>query len=104
MNKIFNSSKELIKEFGPDRAKKIERRLDLLRAAENLEKVPTSMPQRRHELKGNRKGLFAVVLTGNYRLIFVPDHKPVPKKEDKGLDLEQITAIRILGVEDYHDA
>jgi proteic killer suppression protein len=79
-------------------------RLDFLEAAENLGKVPVSPPHHRHELKGNLKGQFAVDLTGNYRLIFVPDHRPVPKKEDGGLDLEHITAIMILDVEDYHHA
>ena len=104
MAKIFNSSKLLIKKYGQDKAKKIEMRLDLLEAAENLGKVPVSPPHHRHELKGNRKGLFAVDLTGNYRLVFVPDHDPVPIRKDGGLDLEQITAIRILDVEDYHNA
>ncbi len=104
MTKIFNSSKELIKKYGPDTAGKIKIRLDFLEATETLEKVPVLPPHRRHELKGNRKGQFAVDLTGNYRLIFIPDHSPVPKKDDGGLDLEHITAIIILDVEDYHHA
>ena len=104
MVRIFNSFKALDKKYGQDRAEKIKMRLDFLGAAENLGKVPVLPPHRRHELKGNRKGLFAVDLTGNYRLVFVPDHDPVPIRKDGGLDLEQITAIRILDVEDYHNS
>jgi len=37
-----------------------------------------------------------------YRLIFVPDHNPVPKREDGGLDWSRVTAVIILGVEDTH--
>ena len=47
-------------------------------------------------------GQFAVDLKHPYRLIFKPDHNPLPRKDDGGLDLTQITAIKILGVEDYH--
>lgn len=101
---IFNSYKALVKKYGQDRAEKIKMRLDFLGAAENLGKVPVLTPHRRHELKGSRKGLFAVDLTGNYRLVFVPDHDPVPIRKDGGLDLEHITAIGILDVEDYHNA
>ncbi|MDA8407518.1 MAG: type II toxin-antitoxin system RelE/ParE family toxin [Deltaproteobacteria bacterium] len=102
MAKIFNSLKLLIKEYGPDKAKKIKMRRDFLEAAENLGQVPALRPHHRHELTGNRKGLFAVDLTGNYRLVFAPNHDPLPKRDDGGLDLEHITAIKILAVEDYH--
>jgi len=37
-----------------------------------------------------------------YRLVFKPDHDPLPRKDNGGLDLEMITGITILGVEDYH--
>ena len=37
-----------------------------------------------------------------YRLIFIPDHDPVPTLRDGGLDWSQVTAIKILGVEDTH--
>ncbi len=38
-----------------------------------------------------------------YRLIFIPDHGPVPRHEDGGLDWSLVTAITILGVEDTHE-
>lgn len=100
--RILNSEKEIIREFGLKLGKSIMRRLAVLEAANCLEDVPITPPFRRHELKHNRKGQFAVDLEQPYRLIFEPNHNPVPVKEDGGLDLKKITAITILEVEDYH--
>lgn len=36
------------------------------------------------------------------RLIFIPDHDPVPRKDDGGIDLAQVTKITILEITDYH--
>ena len=74
----------------------------MLRGAACLAQVPTQKPDRRHELTGDRKGEFAVDLRHPFRLLFRPNHDPVPLKEDGGFDLSRITAITILGVEDYH--
>ena len=38
-----------------------------------------------------------------YRLIFVPDHAPLPECKEGGLDWSKVTDIMILGVEDTHD-
>lgn len=73
-----------------------------LRAAPTLQHVSHLPPVRRHELTGDRSGTFAVDLKHPYRLIFAPNHDPIPRQEDGGIDLEKITAIIILEVEDYH--
>lgn len=99
--KIFNSERKLQKEYGAHRAKKIKLRMAVLRSAVNLAEVPEQKPDRRHPLKGNRKGQFAVDLVHPYRLILKPSD-PVPMLEDGGIDLSKITEIVILGVEDYH--
>jgi len=100
--KILNSEKETVREFGAKLGKSIMRRLAVLEAANCLEDVPIKPPFRRHELKQNRKGRFAVDLEHPYRLIFKPNHNPIPVKADGGLDLKKITAIIILEMEDYH--
>jgi len=102
LQKIFNESRKLDREFGPNNAKKIRRRMGVLHAASNLEQVPKVKPDRCHELTNNRKGTFAVDLEHPYRLIFLPDMDPVPLKDDRGIDLAKVTTIKILGVEDYH--
>jgi proteic killer suppression protein len=100
--KILNSEKETVREFGSKLGKSIMRRLAVLEAANCLEDVPIRPPFRRHELKQNRKGQFAVDLEHPYRLIFKPNHNPIPVKADGGLNLKKITAIIILEMEDYH--
>lgn len=89
------------KAFGADIAKVLRRRLDQLRAADDLA-VMRTLPGRCHELTGDRKGELAVDLRGPYRLVFEPADNPPPVNEDGGLDWRRVTAVRILEVEDYH--
>lgn len=103
LEKICNSQKLLQKEFGHEQAKKIRQRLDELSAAEVLEDISHLPPPRCHELSGNMKGRFSVDLRQPYRLIFEADKNPPPVKNDGGIDITKITAIRVLGVEDTHD-
>lgn len=103
--KSFNKGAQLVKIHGGPRAKKIRIRLTELRAATNLKDFwpPKSPPGRCHELtEGKRSGQLSVDLDHPYRLIFTPDHDPVPKLDDGGLDWSKVTAIKILGVEDTH--
>jgi len=100
--KVFNSKKELFKKYGKRMGRLIKRRMAVLRAAPTLEDVSHKPPERRHELEGRRKGTFAVDLEHPYRLVFKPDHNPLPRKEDGGIDLRKVTAIMILDVENYH--
>ena len=37
-----------------------------------------------------------------HRLVFEPGHAPLPRAEDGGVDAEQVTAIMIVEVADYH--
>ena len=83
-------------------AAKIKRRLAVLSSASTLSKVPTSKPDRRHQLRGDRSGQYAVDLVHPRRLIFEPNHEPLPRRADGGIDTDQVTAIRIIEVIDYH--
>ena len=74
----------------------------MLMAAPTLAEVSYLKPERRHALTGNRKGQFAVDVKHPYRLVFRPNHDPLPRMEDWGIDLTKVTAITVLGVEDYH--
>lgn len=94
------SDRARAKVFGGETAKVLRRRLDQLRAADDLA-VMRALPGRCHELTGDRKGELALNLRGPYRLIFEPAANP-PLKEDGGLDWGLVTAVRILEVEDYH--
>lgn len=77
-------------------------RLAVLQNARNLGLVPTTPPERRHQLRADRDEQFAVDLVHPYRLVFEPNHDPLPRKDDGGIDTDQVTAITIVDVVDYH--
>lgn len=97
----LTEKRERRKSYGTSCAKKIKRRLDDLRAARCLQDF-RHLPGRCHELKGNLKGVLSLDVDHPYRLLFVPDHDPVPTKEDGGLDWKEVTAVQIIGIEDTH--
>src|SRR5271154_182718 len=74
-----NEYKQLVRKHNTQRAKLVRRRLDDLRAAPTLE-VMRSLPGRCHELKSDRDGQLSIDLDGPYRLIFRPEHTPIPVK------------------------
>ncbi len=87
---------------GKQVAEKLKARLEDLHAAPSLEEIGHLPPARCHELTGNRSGQLAICLHGPHRLIFVPAHDPIPKKDDGGLDWSQVTTVNIISIEDYH--
>ncbi len=96
-----NDTKTLMRLYGKQGAKRLRRRLDDLDAAANLEEA-RPLPGKLHELTGDRKGQLAMSVDGGKRLILEPVDPDQARKPDGGLDWTQVTAIRILGVEDYH--
>ncbi len=102
LEKVLNQEERLNKEFGADKARRIQWRMAVLSNAPTLLHVPYQKPERRHQLSGKQKEEFAVDVSKNYRLVFTPNHDPIPTQDDGGYDLDKITAIKILRVEDYH--
>jgi len=102
LTKLCNDKTHLVRELGADRARRVQRRLDDLRAAANLE-VMRPLPGRCHELTSNRAGQLSLDLDHPHRLIFVPANNPVPLMPDGGLDWAKVTAVEILGIEDTHE-
>lgn len=102
LKKTFDSERELKKTYGDRMARTIQKRLAILKNARSLALVPTRPPDRLHLLSDNRSGQYAVDLVHPYRLIFEPNHDPVPLKEDGGIDKDGVTKITILEVVDYH--
>jgi plasmid maintenance system killer protein len=104
LKKQMELTKEMVKVHGPLRAKKLRLILTALRAAPSLAAFapPYSPPHRCHELTGNLKGKLSLDLDHPYRLLFVPDHEPLPRREEGGLDWSKVTAVTITGVENTH--
>lgn len=100
--KTFNEEKALRQTYGDRMAKVIMTRLAVLKNAPTLSRVPATRPERRHLLTGRRKGQYAVDLVHPMRLVFEPDHDPVPRADDGGIDTDEVTAIVVVGVVDYH--
>ncbi|MCV3211934.1 hypothetical protein OGM63_00065 [Plectonema radiosum NIES-515] len=101
--KECNNQRLLEKNQGAVRAKRIRRRLDDLRAADVLEDM-RNLPGRCHELLYDRAGQLSLDLDHPYRLIFEPANESIPTKPDGGLDWKNVTAVKILGVEDTHES
>ena len=73
LQKQYENSKDAIKAYGIDVAKKYINRVDLLKSAKSFDDL-SKIPQLRfHPLTGDRKGEFAISLTGFYRLIITND-------------------------------
>lgn len=102
--KTFNNRALLLKSYGQHRSKRITVIMTALRAANNLGYFgpPYSPPHRCHELTGNLKGKLSLDLDGPYRLLIEPAMEPLPTRKDGGLNWDQITAIRVLRIEDTH--
>ena len=73
LQKQYENSKDAIKAYGIDVAKKYINRVDLLKSAKSFDDLYTIPQLKFHPLTGDRKGEFAISLTGFYRLIITND-------------------------------
>lgn len=100
--KTVESPRAIKKSYGT-RAKLVNQRLKELEAAPTLATMRSIPAANCHELTGDRKTELAVDVSAVHRIIFEPNHKPKPAREDGGLDWNQITSIMINEIgEDYH--
>ena len=104
LEKECNDDALLQKRHGKQRAKLLRSRLAVMREAANLSALgpPYAGPYRCHELTNNRKGQLSVDLDHPYRLIFIPNHKPIPTREVGGLNWTNVTAITIIEIANTH--
>jgi len=100
--KFYNDYTTLVKKFGPNMAKRLTLRLQQAQAANNLFDFFRLSQTGGHPLAGDREGEWGAYLVHPQRLIFKPDHDPLPRLADGGLDTRAVTAIKVLRVEDYH--
>lgn len=91
---ICNSVGKAVRKFGKDNADCLFRRLEQIRAAENLAELQF-VPGHYHRLKGDRSGQWACTIKGGLRLIFKPT-------EDGTVLLTEITEATIVEIVDYH--
>ena len=101
LEKSLTDTKVMFASYG-SRAKKVNQRTKELKAAANLEVMKTIPAANCHLLKADRSNHFAVDISANWRIIFEPDHNPIPVSKDGSIDCSAITKITIIEVEDYH--
>ena len=99
---VCSARKALVRAFGVERAKKIERRLQQLTAAAVLDDLRKA-PGRCHELVANRGGQLSLDLDHPHRLIFRPTKQPPPAKAGGGLDWTTVESVTIIEIADTHE-
>ncbi len=73
LEKQYISSNEAIKAYGMKVAKKYISRINILQCAKSFDDLYTIPQLKFHPLTGNRKGEYAISLTGYHRLIITND-------------------------------
>ncbi len=73
LQKQYENSKDAAKAYNDDVAKKYVQRVNILKIAKSFDDLYKIPQLKFHPLTGNRKGEFAISLTGFYRLIITND-------------------------------
>ena len=97
---LLHNERALKKAYSPAVIKKLRIRLTSIREASSLEELHR-LPGRTHPLGGDRKGRFAMDLSGSLRLEFRPT-PPVPHKPDGGIDVTSVTRVTIIEISDHY--
>lgn len=101
VKKKLSSASEIKKAYGT-MAKKVQNRLDEIKASPNL-KVLMQIPAANcHALTGNKDGEWALDISANHRMILEISNDPVPKKDNGEIKTVEVTDVRILDTTDYH--
>jgi len=75
LQKQYEVSAEAIRAHGEPVARKYILRVGIIKSARDIEELKRLPGLRCHELKGDRKGFWAINLTGFHRLIFTLEGK-----------------------------
>jgi plasmid maintenance system killer protein len=105
LKSALENERDCLRHYGAAMCKKLRLRLAALRAAASLADFwpPNSGPERCHELKGDKVGVFSMDLKQPYRLLFSPIEESLPENRSEELvRWSNIKAIELLTVEDTH--
>jgi plasmid maintenance system killer protein len=102
LEKLLTTEKEILKTYGPDNGKRIQRKLIQLAAVANLEELSQLPATRLHPHAGNRKGLLSLDVKHPFRLMIKPDYESPPLKADGGLDWSAVRKVKIVEIIDPH--
>jgi toxin HigB-1 len=101
LRKYANDNRLAVRKLGAKRAGIFKQRLEDITDVENFAELE-HLPGTYHQLKENRKGQWACYLDHPYRLVFVPVIIPAAVDKNGKLILNEINAVEIIKIEDYH--
>lgn len=101
IERLCSDETTAIKNLGSTCAKKLQRYISMLCAAETVADLPKI--GHLHDLKGDRSSQKAFSLDRKMRLVFAPGNDPKPLKEDGSVDWVSVTIVRIEYIGNYHD-
>jgi len=93
------------RELGKDSANQLKAKLKELDEAENVLELVNGTPHRISGLRGKYaylEGQYSLRLAKAKRLVFQPDHDPVPRKETGEIHWGEVTSVMITFIGDYH--
>ncbi len=96
---LCNDDRVQLQELNKEGSKKLKARLSDLRGARSVADLTAGNP---HPLTRDLAGHYAVRLDGGRRLVFRPTNQPPPTRSDGSVDWEQVTAVCIVEIGDYH--
>ena len=102
LSKEFISNRVLVRRYGDKNAKVLAQRMLLLRASRNLQEVSDDKATKFHQLHSDRDEQFSVSLFRGKRLVFEVGHPEIPRRDDGGINLVAVTAVKIIEIVDYH--
>ncbi|MDY6786803.1 MAG: type II toxin-antitoxin system RelE/ParE family toxin [candidate division WOR-3 bacterium] len=92
------------KKYGDDVANKLMQRMNEIKQAESVGALKRNMPASNpHFLKGKRKKDLSIVIKGKWRIITRPDMDEDEYIINGNTNMNKITKIEIIKIEDYHD-
>lgn len=102
LRKLCEDEQVMLRKLGDRQARMLMKRLMEFRAAATLSDIGRLPGARCHQMKGDRQGQLTVDLVYPERLVFEPDHDPIPTKPDGGMDWSKITAVWVVEIADTH--
>ncbi|MXW68839.1 MAG: killer suppression protein [Acidimicrobiia bacterium] len=102
LRRLCEDEQAMRRKLGDRQARLLMRRLMEFRAAVTLSDIGRLPGARCHQLTGDRRGQLTVDLVYPDRLVFVPDHDPIPTKPDGGMDWSKVTAVLVIQIADTH--
>jgi plasmid maintenance system killer protein len=102
LKKTCESERELLRKYGPELGPRIAQRLSELRALRSLDDATKIPHLGLHQLKAGRDEQFGVDLPLGRRIVLEIAHNPIPRKDDGGVALSEVTEVVVVEIVDYH--